>query len=158
MLPGKRLEYQANPFVRVRVQREVVTQCRRFVRFVTRKFDKGMRITTPGCSDMINFLKAAVNIQVCRYSVIDFRIAPRFPGDRATVVGGIPRRSLKEPVARNNDEQSSESDREWRRRRSQRTGEFNFSVTLHLRSLIPAALCAPGWRGETLDRRTPFAV
>jgi len=39
------------------------------------------------------------------------------------------------------------------------TGEFNFYVTLHLRSLIPAPLCASGGgHGETLDRRTPFAV
>lgn len=39
------------------------------------------------------------------------------------------------------------------------TGEFNFYVTLHLRSLILAPLCASGGgHGETLDRRTPFAV
>lgn len=45
-----------------------------------------------------------------------------------------------------------------------RTGEFNFYVTLHLRSLIPVPLCASaggregGRHEETLDRRTPFAV
>lgn len=43
--------------------------------------------------------------------------------------------------------------------RGENTGEFNFYVTLHLRSLIPAPLCTSGGgRGETLDRRTPFAV
>ena len=56
---------------------------------------------------------------------------------------------MKQPVARGKEKERQESDdgvsRWWRR--SQRTREFNFSVTLHLRSLIPAALCAS--RGGT---------
>ena len=65
-----------------------------------------------------------------------------------------PGRFVKQPVAKRQREREREREGEgeweveigrWGKpaaKASQRTREFNFSVTLHLRSLIPAALCA----------------